>query len=344
MDCKAKILFAVPVSEHIFEKLWSPEATKMAEQYGFVIDFIEKSFPKNKTEANELIRQYDAIITSWGTPTLDTEIMDGNRNLKIVGHAAGSVADLVSDALYDLGVKVVSANNMMARSVAEWCLSATLLGFSRMLEFSGICGTIPMCWEKQNMIRSVKDATIGIWGFGNIAQHYVNYLKPMEPKRIMVCSHSSSEDELLTHGLMAASLNDIFSSADVIVTLAGLNHDNVNRINGELLRKVKDGAVLINCGRARLIEESALITELGKKRFTAFLDVFHEEPPAPSNRLHRLPNVFMTPHVGGNANVKYFVPDVLENFYRFFRGQPLRNEIVRERAMAMTSHNIAFDK
>lgn len=341
MSPKIKVLFTVSASAPEFRRLWTPAAAQQAEQYGFEVDLLTGELPRCRKDWNRLYRSYDAIVTSWGAPSFDAEILAGNNRLKIVGHAAGSVADLVSDELYTRNIKVVSANDTMACSVAEWCLTVTLLGFNRMLDCAGIGGTRPMSWNDGEESRCIKDAAIGVWGFGSVARHYVDYLKPLGPKRIMVCSDYPADDLLRDRELEAASLEEVFASSDVIAVLAGLNSANFHRIDAALLRSIRDGAVFINCGRARLVEESALMEELEKNRFKAYLDVFYQEPLPSSSPLHRMPNVFMTPHIGGHGSIGHFVPDVLENLHRFFNGQPLRGEVTRARAATMTSHRQA---
>lgn len=134
MKERARLLFCTPMDSADFPKLWSRDAEAAAERLGFQLDLL-RTAPAGIGGWNRLLRGYDGAVTSWGAPQFNAELLEGNTRLRIVGHAAGSVADLVSDELFARGIKVVSANDTMAGSVAEWCLAASILGFGRALEF-----------------------------------------------------------------------------------------------------------------------------------------------------------------------------------------------------------------
>jgi phosphoglycerate dehydrogenase-like enzyme len=86
---------------------------------------------------------------------------------------------------------------------------------------------------------------------------------------------------------------------------------------------MKDDALLINTARGTLIDESALVQELGKGRFFAFLDVTDPEPPAANSPLRKLENVVVTPHIAGCIeNCNRMGELAVEELRRFFAGQP----------------------
>jgi phosphoglycerate dehydrogenase-like enzyme len=87
-----------------------------------------------------------------------------------------------------------------------------------------------------------------------------------------------------------------------------------------------------------------MLRELEKGRFTAILDVYHQEPLPESSPLHRMPNVILTPHNAGRPSWGRFVPLILEEFERFFSGRALKYEVSYERAMKMTTRNAGRQK
>jgi phosphoglycerate dehydrogenase-like enzyme len=96
---------------------------------------------------------------------------------------------------------------------------------------------------------------------------------------------------------------------------------------------------LINCGRGKLTDEQALYNELSKERITAILDVYHKEPLSQDSPLHQMPNVILSPHNAGRPSRSGYISLILNEFQRFFSGQPLKHEITRERAGTMTRQN-----
>jgi phosphoglycerate dehydrogenase-like enzyme len=91
---------------------------------------------------------------------------------------------------------------------------------------------------------------------------------------------------------------------------------------------MKPDAILVNVGRGRLVREPDLIDALTRGSLGgATLDVFDEEPLAPSSPLWTLPNVLITPHVAG-VRADYWTAATnvfIENLRRYRAGQPLIN-------------------
>jgi phosphoglycerate dehydrogenase-like enzyme len=103
-------------------------------------------------------------------------------------------------------------------------------------------------------------------------------------------------------------------------------------IDAASLSVMRKSAYLINVARGGCVDEAALIAALTEGRIAgAALDCSDPEPPVPESPLWAMPNVFLTPHTGGEttryeANV---IGILMENLERLWRGETaLRNEIV----------------
>ena len=333
------ILFTTSRSHGAFERLMSEQAKTAIEKTELDIDFLDTP-PKDDAEWNTLLKNYDGVLSSWGTPNLSAEILDGNERLKVVAHAAGSVADLVSEALYSKGIRVTTANSVMARGVAEWCLRMTLNGWSNMYNYSQFFGHGNCQWDAEKP-RCIEEARIGIWGYGNISQAYIKTIKALRPKEIMVVTKYTSAEELASKGLKKVSLEEMFAQSDILVLLAALTDANLGRVDQELLETIKDQAVLLNAGRARLIQENALLRELEKERFSAFLDVHYDEPMKEDSPFRSLSNVLLTPHCGGAAMTGCYISEMIRELELFFKRGKLIYEVKPTRAATMTSHKKA---
>ncbi len=333
-----KVLFARK-PDAIRDALWSPAARQTAAELGFDIAFYPTS--ENKVDAAAWARQLqhaDAMITTWGAPRLTKEVL-GDTNLKIVGHAAGSVAGIVSAELYDRGIRVVSANPVMAQVVAEYSLMMTLIARTRVDKYAQIAKQ-PLDWPGHEVARQVGGSTISIWGFGDIASRLIKLLKPLNPARILIHSNSLKDAPAAELGVEKVGFDELFARGDVIHLLAGLTSENKHRVGTKQLASIRDGVALINAGRADLVEPRALLESLKTGRFTAVLDVHYEEPLPASSPFHGLPNVILTPHCAGFPGRENYVPFVLNEFARFFNGEPLMAEITRERAGMMTDESL----
>src|ERR1700761_5125812 len=98
--------------------------------------------------------------------------------------------------------------------------------------------------------------------------------------------------------------------------------------------EMKTSAYYISAGRGQTVDETALITALKQQRIAgAALDVFADEPLPPDSPFWSLPNVFITPHVGGYI-IEYedfIMPLIVDNMRLFLAGRPdeMQNIVAR---------------
>jgi phosphoglycerate dehydrogenase-like enzyme len=103
--------------------------------------------------------------------------------------------------------------------------------------------------------------------------------------------------------------------------------------SSDLLKRIKPGAVLVNCARGMLIDEQALVEELRTGRFSAAIDVTDPEPPAAGHPLRELPNVLLTPHIAGPVPHQrhWMMEEAVYNLKAFFSGEQVRGIIDKKR-------------
>jgi phosphoglycerate dehydrogenase-like enzyme len=337
-----KIVFAATPDRPFFSELWHDSARNAAEKLGFEVTLVEEASSLADRHWDKLLEEADGVITTWMSPRIDRKILHRNRRLRIVGHAAGSVADYVSPELFDAGIKVTTANDLMAQAVADWCLTMTLVGLRRLTDCAGFAGRTELRWDRRAHATFIQEAKIGICGFGAVAAHLLPMLAPLRCREIMVHSGHLSAAAAAAAGMRKVELEELFSEADAVVLLNALTAQTIHLIGRRELSLLRDGAVLINGGRGKLIEEQALYEALAQRRFTAIFDVYHQEPPAADCPLLTMPNVILTPHNAGRPSRSGYIGLILEEFHRFFSGEPLRYEITRERAGQMSA-NLAGD-
>ena len=169
-----------------------------------------------------------------------------------------------------MDIKVTTANGVMAKEVAQWCVMMTLMGSRNVINYASLGNRAKMSWHKRVETRSLSNMSVGIWGYGAISKSYIKILKGLGPDKISVCSAHTSAEKLQEQGIEKISLEELVSQSDIIVLLAGMTPKNKGRIEAKMLATIKDAAVLINCGRAALINEDDLYNELAKNRFTTW--------------------------------------------------------------------------
>jgi phosphoglycerate dehydrogenase-like enzyme len=342
MNSKPRIVFAIDSLKYNYRELWNNNSEQECRRLGFDLLLPSNKYFDSMEYWKDFIGSADGVITTWGSPSLRGELLESAVNLRIIGHAAGSVAGYIDpEQVRKRDIKVVSANEAMAHSVAEWCLMASLLGVRNVADYLSFGNTDNYKWEfKHEACGTLHGKRVGIWGYGAIAAQYRKMLKPFGCAEILVCSEHLNEKQAMAEGLRKVSLEELFSSSDVIQILAGLNSRSRGRINKELLSSIKDGAVLVNGGRAGMIDEKALIDELRKERFVGVFDVFHKEPLPAGDEIAKMKNVMLTPHNAGYPSRGSYVSLIMNEFANYFNGKPLHHEIKYSKVANMTQTSI----
>jgi len=120
-------------------------------------------------------------------------------------------------------------------------------------------------------------------------------------------------------------LKEAAALADFMIVLVPLSDKTRHMIDAEVLAAMKPTGIIVNLARGPVIDEQALIKALQEKRIGgAALDVFETEPPVEDNPLWDMPNVIITPRIGGMSDVyaQQVLPLVVHNLRCFLDGRP----------------------
>jgi phosphoglycerate dehydrogenase-like enzyme len=131
------------------------------------------------------------------------------------------------------------------------------------------------------------------------------------------------------HGI--GELDELLGAADILVSMLPLTSETTGLLDARRLALLPDGALLVNAGRGRTVETTALVSELQAGRLRAVLDVTDPEPLPADHPLWVLPNVLITPHMAGDSPATTIRAFELagDQVRRFAAGQPLINEVPR---------------
>jgi phosphoglycerate dehydrogenase-like enzyme len=128
-----------------------------------------------------------------------------------------------------------------------------------------------------------------------------------------------------------AELDEVLPEAEILVNVLPLTGATNGLLDARRLGLLPDGALVVNAGRGPTIETAALVEELRAGRLRAALDVTDPEPLPPDHPLWGLPNVLITPHIGGDSPGSRIRSFELagDQVRRFAAGEPLINEVAR---------------
>jgi D-3-phosphoglycerate dehydrogenase len=163
-------------------------------------------------------------------------------------------------------------------------------------------------YDSRNILttRELKGKKVGLIGFGSIAQEVAKRLKlGFEMDVTAWVREFQPSKHGIAHNLginITTDLEEIFTQSDFISIHIPLNEHTKYSINQRLFSIMKPSAYLINTARGAVIDQKDLFTALKERVIAgAALDVFDPEPPAKDLSLFSLPNVIVTPHVGGTT-------------------------------------------
>ncbi|MEU3722350.1 2-hydroxyacid dehydrogenase [Streptomyces sp. NPDC031705] len=236
--------------------------------------------------------------------------------------------DNVLPGLADLrpGVRLCNARGVHEASTAELALTlvlASLRGIPGMVR-----GQDREEW-RGGFYDALADKSVLIVGYGAIGAAVEDRLLPFECARITRVARSA---RTAPHGPVhaLAALPGLLPDADVVVLTTPLTEDTRHLADAAFLRRMKDGALLVNVSRGPVVHTGALLAELESGRLRAALDVTDPEPLPAGHPLWHAPNVLITPHVGGSSSA--FEPRakrlVARQLTRFAAGEEVRNTVL----------------
>ena len=175
----------------------------------------------------------------------------------------------------------------------------------------------------------VYGATVALIGAGAISAKIQELLHSFHVNVIVVPSRKERR---------TVSLEEAFAAAQVVSNHLPDRDDNAGVLNGALFRSMREGAVFINTGRGRQVNEKELIEVLEQRPdLTALLDVTFPEPAEETSKLYTLPNVLLSPHIAGSVNdeVHRMADYMIAEYRRFASGVPCLYEL--NESMLLTS-------
>lgn len=196
------------------------------------------------------------------------------------------------------GVWVTITPHANYNSVAEAILGAILLTSRDMYQRHQ--DLVNGEWSRGHATagHDIAGQTLGIIGYGRIGHALANKAAALGMHVLVNNGHHHKDPEVGT----ATSLDQLLAQSDYVSLSAPVTKETAGMMNQDAFTKMKRTASLINFGRGQLVNHDDLVTALKKHTIhSAVLDAFQQEPLPMNDELLSLPNVFLTPHIGGGT-------------------------------------------
>lgn len=328
MSGRPRVLIAM--SRAAWTDLCSPE---VAQRLTVLADVDPAEVVEDFAAATDL-SDVEVLLTGWGCPPVDADVLDRAANLRAIIHTAGSIRHHVTQACWDRGIVVSSAVDQNAVPVAEYTLAAILFSQKRVLEASHDYmanrghATSPTAYPSMGNYRR----TVGIIGASRIGRRVIELLAPFDLD-VLLADPTVDEAEARELGVSLVPLDDLMAAADTVSVHAPSLPETARLLDRRRLALMPDGAVLINTARGALVDTEALTDELVAGRLHAVLDVTEPEPLPAESPLWGLPNLLLTPHVAGSlgGELARLVDHALDELERWAAGQEFATPVDADR-------------
>ena len=264
-----------------------------------------------------------ALITAGGTP-LKADAMDTLPSLRaIICYGTGyDGVDLAAAAKRGIAVGHSPAAN--AAAVADLAVTLMLAVTRRLVPADEFVRNGSWAASKPSPLLRAPQGNpgrrIGIYGMGEIGRKIALRMAAFETE-IGYFSRTRREPPYRYFD----SLEMLAEWCSVLMIAVRAGADTHHAVNAQILQRLGQDGYVINIARGSVIDEAALLAALKEKTIAgAALDVFEREPRAP-DELTALPNVVLTPHIGGHTLDSHLAMQdcVIANLEAFFAGQPL---------------------
>ncbi|MFV0405424.1 MAG: hydroxyacid dehydrogenase [Propioniciclava sp.] len=278
----------------------------------------------------DLLGETEVLVTGWGAPTLDPDLLNRAPRLRAVVHCAGTIKRLVTEEAWDRGIQVTTAAWVNAHPVAEYTLAAILAAGKSLRAIEESFRQVRADWTADHLPGGMGNyrRVVGIIGASKVGRQLLEMLRAHDFEVLLTDVYLSAE-EARELGASKVELDELCARSSIVSLHAPALPSTYRMIDAERLALMPDGATFINTARGSLVDTAALEAELVSGRLNAVLDVTDPEPLPSSSPLYALPNVMLTPHVAGSVGneLERIGCAAIAEIERFAAGEPFRQRV-----------------
>ncbi len=252
----------------------------------------------NEDELCGIIGDFDALLIRSDTKVTQ-KVLQAATNLKVVGRAGIGVDNVDIPAATEQGVIVMNTPDANATTTAELAI-AHMFSLSRNLPEASVSVRAGK-WERAKLVGAeINHKTFAILGFGTIGRLAAKRAVGLG-MRVIAYDPFVTPEIFAECGAESVDLESLVKEADYLTLHCPMIDKTRGIIGADQLKAMKKTAMLINCARGGLVDESALYDALKNGEIAkAALDVYEQEPPKDSP-LFELDNITFTPHLGAST-------------------------------------------
>ena len=275
-----------------------------------------------------LVADADAVITQFAP--IHAEVISEMRRAKVIVRYGIGYDTVDVKAARERGIPVCNVPDYCIDEVADHTL-AFILGVTRQV----VPNTLYIRDGKWGLatpldqLRTLRDQTVGIVGFGRIGREVAARLAPFKSRRLVFDAFVPA-DTIRSAGCEAVTLEELLSQSDIVTLHCPSTPQTKKLLNTDALARMKRGAIVVNLARGDLIDTAALIVALQSGHLAgAAIDVCDPEPIPTDSPLRSLPNVIVASHIASASpkSVRTLRETAAHIAVMALRGEPLPNVV-----------------
>lgn len=274
-----------------------------------------------------LIRTVDGVVLR-APAKLTGELIAANPELKVISGAGVGLDNIDVACATSFNIPVLHAPSVNAVSTAEHALALILALVRQIKPFQTKMANGDFNARHAIVTHELRGKTVGLVGFGQIAREVAKRCRYGFEMDVMAYVRRKDEEKRAAAETLGVRLTtnvmELFSLSDVVSVHIPLSAETRHMIRREHFQAMKKSAYFVNTARGGIVYTEHLIEALQKKWIAgAGVDVFDPEPPPQALPLLRMPNVVVTPHIGGITEEANYVTSttVARNVLRVLRGE-----------------------
>lgn len=288
------------------------DAAVQALRAGFDLRY-EPGWVDRRAELLDALPGAQALIVRNRTQ-VDAALLASAPSLRVVGRLGVGLDNIDVEACRERGIRVIPAAGANARSVAEYVVTtaALLLRGAYGSSAQVAAGQWPRARLSEG--REALGKTLGLVGFGDIGRQAAALAQAFGMQVAAFDPMLAADDPVWARtGVRSAALDTLLAQSDAVSLHVPLVAATRHLLDAQRIAGMKRGAVLINTARGGVVDEAALAQALRDGHLGgAALDVFEHEPLPAGSVLADVPNLILTPHIGGvtqeaNARVSMMI-------------------------------------
>ena len=276
--------------------------------------------PLSEKSMLEYAGHYDAFLC--GDDLISQAVIQkALPQLKIIAKYGIGVDKIDVNYATDKGIPVAFTPGVNHTTVAEHCFMLMLALSKKLIEH--------VEWTKQGLWKretgnEIAGKTLGIIGLGRIGREMVIRANAFGMKVLaqdIYWPEAFAQEHQITR---IENLDRLFSDSDFISLHANLTAETQGLINSAAIQKMKNSAILINCGRGELVHVNDILAALRDNTLGGYgADVLDVEPANADHPLLSAPNCLITPHIGSRTHESVIrqATKATENLLMLLRGE-----------------------